>query len=523
MKMQIGKNRCLSRLLVTVLGLLLLVGLFSLVVPGIVLAEPSDSLEITGDGVTNPITLTLADLQAMDQHQQVYSVINTWPTKKWYVGKGVKLMDLLKLAGMKEDAKLLKFSSNDGYSVALTVKELLEDTRYCFPHFKDNSTGDGDGNIPGSAAKAKRVEPIVALISVEGSNNPDYMSDLNSLLLMMGQRAVTEQTGNLFVKYLNKIEVSTVEPPKWDNPQANPDSGVVPPGTMVVLSNANMDDDKIYYTTDGSTPTVNSTMYNWIASRWWSARADVLGMYNTPIGPINEDTIIKAITIGPGKRDSDVVTFSYKVSSTPDSTTETGTDATEPETDIDEVPDESVEKPVESGQAINLADIRNHWAQKNIEELVALGAVSGCPDGTFKPDNTVTRAEFVTMLVKAFKLKNQGGEFFADTAAHWARDYIAAAVADGLASGYDADTFGPDNLITREQMAVMIANAAKLDPVADETQFADSSSISEWARGAVAAAVKNGIIKGRPDNTVCPQDSATRAEAVTVIVNALHL
>ena len=54
-------------------------------------------------------------------------------------------------------------------------------------------------------------------------------------------------------------------------------------------------------------------MYNWIASRWWSARADVLGTINHPIGPINEDTTIKAITIGPGKLDSDVVTFNYKI------------------------------------------------------------------------------------------------------------------------------------------------------------------------------------------------------------------
>ena len=84
---------------------------------------------------------------------------------------------------------------------------------------------------------------------------------------MLGQRTVTEQTGNLFVKYLNKIEVLTTPPEKWDAPQANPPSGTVPPGTMVALSNANNDDDKIYYTTDGSTPTMDSPMYNWIASR----------------------------------------------------------------------------------------------------------------------------------------------------------------------------------------------------------------------------------------------------------------
>jgi hypothetical protein len=248
------KRTWYGRFLIFVLGLLL-VGSCSLAAPTTVLAAPSDSLEITGDGVTNPVTFTREELQGMkEQKQLTYSAINTWPTKKWYVGKGVPLRHLLQLAGMKEDAQLLKFISNDGYSVTLTVKELLEDKRYYFPHFKDNSAGaDGDGNIPGSTAGAKQVEPMIGFMTVEGSDNPDYMSDLNTLLLMMGQRSVTEQTGNLFVKYLNKIEVSTAEPPQWDTPKANPDSGVVPKGTMVALSNINMDDDKVYYTTDEST------------------------------------------------------------------------------------------------------------------------------------------------------------------------------------------------------------------------------------------------------------------------------
>jgi len=98
-----------------------------------------------------------------------------------------------------------------------------------------------------------------------------------------------------------------------DAPQANPSSGTVPRGSMVTLSNLNSDDDKIYYTIDGSIPTLNSPMYNWIASRWWSARTDVLGTINHPIGPVNQDTTIRAITIGPGKLDSPVVTFQYQV------------------------------------------------------------------------------------------------------------------------------------------------------------------------------------------------------------------
>ena len=500
--MQLVKKRCFSRYLV-IAALLLLAGAFSLLVPTVAAAATSNSLEITGDGVTISTTYTMDQLKEMKQTQNVYSAINTWPTKKWYVGKGVSLKHLLELAGIKEDARLLKFTSNDGYSVTLTVKELLEDKRYYYPHFKDNSVGgDGDGNIPGSTTDKQPIEPIVALISVEGSNNPAYMNDLNTILLMMGQRSVTEQNGNLFVKYLSKIEVLTTEPSKWDNPQANPDSGEVSVGTMVALSNVHMDDDKVYYTTDGTTPTVDSTMYNWIAKRWWSARADVVGVYNCPIGPITQNTTIKAITIGPGKTESDVVTFSYTV----------------PGAAPVEKPVEPVEKPVEPGKVVNLSDIKNHWAQQNIEKLVTAGAVGGYPDGTFKPDYTITRAEFATILVKAFKLESQSAKVFTDTASHWAKDYIAAANANQIVNGYSDGRFGPDDPITREQMALMIYKAAKLTPVAESPQFVDSSAISEWARGAVAAAYQKGIMKGYPGNVFQPQGKATKAEAVTVIV-----
>ncbi|MDD4548889.1 MAG: S-layer homology domain-containing protein [Syntrophomonadaceae bacterium] len=168
-----------------------------------------------------------------------------------------------------------------------------------------------------------------------------------------------------------------------------------------------------------------------------------------------------------------------------------------------------------------LTDIAGHWAEANIKNLVALEAIAGYPDKTFKPDNTITRAEFAKVLVEAFELETAGGKVFNDTANHWAKDYIAVAAANGIVNGYSDTQFGPDDLITREQMAVMIVKAAKLTAATDETAFADNAKISAWAKGAVATATQNNIIKGYPDNTVKPQGSATRAEAVTVIVLAL--
>ncbi|MDD2554264.1 MAG: S-layer homology domain-containing protein [Desulfotomaculaceae bacterium] len=500
--MRAVKKKFMYFLLAGALSVLLFAAL-TMIVSQDVFAAQDFQLEVTGDGVANPGVFTRDQLTEMQQHQQVYSAVNTWPTKKWYTGRGVPLRELLKAAEIKENATMIKFTSNDGYTTTLTVKELLVDKRYYYPHFKDNSSVDGDGNIAGSDANAAPVEPIIALVSVEGSNNPAYMNDLNTPLLMLGQRAVTEQNGNLFVKYLNKIEVLTDEPPRWDTPRANPDSGVVMAGSMIALSNENMDDDKVYYTTDGSTPTLNSPMYNWIAKRWWSARADELGNYNKPIGPINKDTVIKAVTIGPGKEDSEVATFTYKVATT-------GQD------------EEKIDSgPVEEEETVFLRDVGGHWAQKHIETLVAFGAIGGYPDGTFKPDNPITRAEFAGILVKTFQLENRGGKIFADTADHWAKEQIATATAGGIINGYDASTFGPDDLITREQMAVMIFKAARLASAGEETGFADNNSISPWARQAVAAVVQNGIMSGYPDNTVQPQGRASRAEAATVMIKAL--
>jgi hypothetical protein len=153
--------------------------------------------------------------------------------------------------------------------------------------------------------------------------------------------------------------------------------------------------------------------------------------------------------------------------------------------------------------------------------MVDQGVTRGYPDGTFKPDNNITRAEFAVLLVKAFTLGKKDGKIFADTANHWAKDDIATAASDGIVGGYDVERFGPDDLITREQMASMIVRAKKLPVTEESLSFADTGDISAWAKNALATATKYGLINGYPDNTVRPIGNATRAEAVTAIYNTL--
>ncbi|SMB88958.1 S-layer homology domain-containing protein [Desulfonispora thiosulfatigenes DSM 11270] len=171
--------------------------------------------------------------------------------------------------------------------------------------------------------------------------------------------------------------------------------------------------------------------------------------------------------------------------------------------------------------AIELTDIKGHWAEKDIKALVELGAIGGYADKTFKPDNKITRAEFAKILVKAYKIDNKNGKVFADTQNHWAKNDIAAAESNGIVSGYSATKFGPDDVITREQMAAMVVNAASLQNVKGELNFTDKAKISAWAVDVVGAATASKIVGGYPDNTFGPQNNATRAEAASVIMRAL--
>jgi hypothetical protein len=90
-----------------------------------------------------------------------------------------------------------------------------------------------------------------------------------------------------------------------------------------------------------------------------------------------------------------------------------------------------------------------------------------------------------------------------------------------MVNGYSEDTFSPDELITREQMAVMITNGKNLKVAGNPDHFVDSDTISGWAADAVAAANAAGIISGYPDGTFKPLSEATRAEAVVMLVRAL--
>ncbi|OPH59050.1 hypothetical protein BC351_22245 [Paenibacillus ferrarius] len=174
-------------------------------------------------------------------------------------------------------------------------------------------------------------------------------------------------------------------------------------------------------------------------------------------------------------------------------------------------------------------DTNGHWANKEIAKAYELHIVNGYPDFTFRPDGSVTRAEFVVMLMNALKPEVQGAELtFQDKSeiAVWAEKAISQTVQLGIVSGYPDGTFRPGANITHAEMATIVSKTSGIPLDSSmRTGFTDDADIPDWARGAVSAAEKNGIIivGGKTSGSFTPQALSTRAEAAAWLVNMLGI
>ena len=175
-------------------------------------------------------------------------------------------------------------------------------------------------------------------------------------------------------------------------------------------------------------------------------------------------------------------------------------------------------------------DIEGHWAQADILDMARRGIVSGVNATSFDPERSVTRAEFATLAVKTLNLVSNALAGFSDVAADaWYYSYINAAANAGIVVGADG-LFRPDDLITREEMAVVIAKAcAYQGGVETETvyhrieQFADRDQISAWAAPYVDTVTAAGLLSGMGDGVFAPQQNATRAQAVSLLRRLLDI
>ena len=164
-------------------------------------------------------------------------------------------------------------------------------------------------------------------------------------------------------------------------------------------------------------------------------------------------------------------------------------------------------------------DIQGHWAQNTINKWVDKGDISGYPDGTFRPNNMITRAEFVVLVNNAMGYTKSGYAYFSDVPNHyWGKNAIQTGVAAGYISGDGNGIFRPNDPVTRQEAAAMISRI--LDLKQNESRayrYTDSYAISNWAKGVVGAVSEAGIMAGYPDGSFGPNKVLTRAEAVLAL------
>ncbi|MBU5445324.1 S-layer homology domain-containing protein [Paenibacillus sp. MSJ-34] len=175
----------------------------------------------------------------------------------------------------------------------------------------------------------------------------------------------------------------------------------------------------------------------------------------------------------------------------------------------------------------------HHWSTHAVQVLSAKQIATGLSAEEFAPARNITRAEFAALLVRALHLEGNDRTGFSDVPSNaWYAEPVAAAAANGVALGFEDGTFAPNEPITREQMALMLVRAMQAAGEGErdngnthrgeENIFADESAISGWAKPSVNLARANGLIAGKSDNRFDPQSLTTRAESAQAVYNLLQ-
>ena len=174
--------------------------------------------------------------------------------------------------------------------------------------------------------------------------------------------------------------------------------------------------------------------------------------------------------------------------------------------------------------SIQYPDINGHWSKNIVEKWAEANVVSGYPDGTFKPNDNITRAEFGVWVYKLFGYQPSSKDSkFADVNGHWAESIIDSLVEHGVIVNSEyGNNYGPDTKITRMEMIRMMVRAiekqGETGGAVGATKFVDNASIAQKDTGFINVAAKYDIITGYPDGTLKPYAKSTRAEGAAMLV-----
>jgi len=225
---------------------------------------------------------TQAEIDALPRiPATVYSAVNTWPSEQTYTAdNAVELFTLLSEANISIGGdREITFFATDGFTGTLRMDDLTA-SRFSFAH-----------------GSSTRVQPVLNFQTGGGPR------------LLFGQLAPQEQTSFAFVDQVDRIVVGGT-PSTWGRPTANPSPGSsIREGTPIRLTQPPGAEGKIYYTLDGSIPTMSSNMFNPTSERWFGQR----GMTEHPpiIAPSSQEFTITAQIMGLGRRDGEIMRFTY--------------------------------------------------------------------------------------------------------------------------------------------------------------------------------------------------------------------
>lgn len=174
---------------------------------------------------------------------------------------------------------------------------------------------------------------------------------------------------------------------------------------------------------------------------------------------------------------------------------------------------------------VTFLDMTSHWSKVDVESLAAKMIITGRTELTYVPNASVTRAEFVTLLVRALGLTANANDpisSFKDLAvSDWYAGQVHTAVSAGIVNGYADGTFKPDQTITREEMALMVYKALQYagydQSGASEMSFSDESRIGKWAEEAVEVLSGLDILNGDRKQRFTPKSNTTRGESAAVL------
>ncbi|WP_372632906.1 S-layer homology domain-containing protein [Cohnella sp.] len=183
---------------------------------------------------------------------------------------------------------------------------------------------------------------------------------------------------------------------------------------------------------------------------------------------------------------------------------------------------------------IEFSDVAKHWAKSAVNDMGSRMVIDGTGGGKFTPNRDITRAEFAAILVRGLGLKPESGATaFSDVkASDWYSGVINTAYVYRLIDGFEDGTFRPQDKITREQAMLILSKAMVLTGLADTWSaksadavlhpFGDAAKVAKWAQNGVSSSVQAGIVTGRSADTLAPKANMTRAEVAAIIQRLLQ-